>query len=55
MLTDEGRSRLQDAADAVLAVEDHMLAALTPQRRTRLLGDLTTCVTALETDATSPE
>jgi hypothetical protein len=29
VLTDEGRSRLQDAADAVLAVEDHMLAALT--------------------------
>lgn len=55
MLTDEGRSRLRDAAAAVHAVEDHMLVALTPQRRTRLLRDLTTCVTALETDATSPE
>ena len=53
-LTAAGARRLAAASAAVAAVEDRMLAGLTPARRARLRADLAACVEALDTSP-SPE
>lgn len=46
-LTATGRELLRDASVAVRAIEERMLAPLTPTAQRRLLADLSTCAAAL--------
>ncbi|WP_328334689.1 MarR family transcriptional regulator [Kribbella sp. NBC_00382] len=47
-LTPAGRKQLKAASTAVRAVEARMLAPFSPSRQKHLLGDLQTCIQALE-------
>ena len=47
-LTSEGRARLRVASAAIAAVEQRMLASLSPNDRRRLHADLLGCVEALD-------
>lgn len=47
-LTDAGRHELHAASAAVHAIEEQMLAALTPQQAQRLREDLAVCTAALK-------
>ena len=54
-LTSTGRQQLRAASAAVRAVEQQMLASLTPAHQRRLRHDLATCAAALAPTATTGE
>jgi hypothetical protein len=53
-VTEEGLQHLSSASTVVAAIEERMIASLSPTRRRQLHAALTQCVEALEHAETAP-